>query len=259
MPNSALLRLLVLCWVAAACGPADEPFEVYFAAADRDMPIDCDGGLADLRFYVNELAVLRPDGSRAPVVLADNARWQGQGIGLVDLEDGAAACANGTPDRNDRIVGRVAPGEVAGLAFTVGVPFAPNHADPLSATAPLDDMSMHWHWRSGYKFLRAAIVRDGRRASVHVGSAGCRGAVTAIEGCDFPNRVDVRLGDWRPGMPVTVDLRPLIEALPPDAESVTHCESGPADPACALLMPVFGFDVTTGMQTAPQRVFRTGR
>ncbi len=258
MSISPFPRLLVLCGLLAGCGPADVPFELRFAAASGNAPVDCAGRLADLRFYVTDLAVLRPDGGRARVDLAANGRWQGQGIGLIDLEDGTGSCANGTPDGNDRLVGRVPPGDVAGLSFVIGVPFASNHADPLAAAAPLDDMSMHWHWRSGYKFLRAAATDGKRRVSVHLGSAGCRGAVTAIEGCNFPNRVAVTLPDWRPGKSVTVDLGQLLEAVPVGAEPVTHCESGPADPACAGLMPVFGFDVASGAQVMPQRVFRTG-
>jgi len=246
-------------WLVAACGPADAPFEMRFVAANGGVPADCAGDLADLRFYVSELAVVRPDGRHDTVSLGDNGRWQGQGIGLVDLEGGAGTCANGTPDGNDRIVGRVADGEVAGIAFRIGVPFERNHADPLLAAPPLDDMSMHWHWRSGYKFLRAAVKDGDRRASVHLGSAGCRGAVTAIEGCDRPNRVDVHLPGWRPGVAVAVDLGPLLDALPPDSGPVTHCESGPADPACATLLPVLGFDGRTGEALTEQRLFHTAR
>ena len=75
-----------------------------------------------------------------------------------------------------------------------------NHDNPLTAEPPLDDPDMHWHWRSGYKFLRAGIRTATDGFWIHAGSAGCEGTVGNITGCRFPNRIDVFLPDFVPGV-----------------------------------------------------------
>lgn len=230
---------------------------VHFAAAWGEQPLGCTTPagpveLSDLRFFVSELEFLLADGSRVPTELAGNGRWQAKEVALVDLEDASASCFNGTPDTNDTLLARVPETDYRGLRFVVGVPFAMNHADPLSASAPLDDTSMHWHWRSGYKFLRAGARRPDGRFLLHLGSAGCEGTVPEIRGCRYPNRITVELEDWQPGMTIAVDLQSLLRERGSSPGDI-HCESSPADPDCRALMPALGLDAASA---GSQQLFR---
>lgn len=256
-----LIAISLTSLLLTGCGPGTVPLEVRFVPAWGGGAIDCSGGpdgvsLSDLRFYVSEVALETAGGDSVPVTLADNGRWQGGGIALLDLEDGSGHCANGTADRNDVVVARMPPGKYAALRFTVGVPFDVNHDDPLLAAPPLDDSTMHWHWRSGYKFLRAGYDRQGGALSVHLGSAGCEGTALDVRSCRYPNRFAVRLQGWQPDAVVSVDLREL--ALPDAATryGASHCESSPASDLCHALFPVFGLDPATGRQTAAQGLYR---
>lgn len=231
-------------------------------AAWGDEPLQCTSDaaivrLTDLRFYVGGVEI-GVDGRPVPVELDAHGRWQGEGLALVDLEDATGSCANGTPDANAVIVARVPAGNARGLRFEVGVPFERNHADPLTAAPPLDDTAMHWHWRSGYKFLRAGIESPDADFSVHLGSAGCEGTVQAVRRCRHPNRVAVELPDWRPGAVVVADLRVLADRLPAAADpgAGAHCESGPGNAVCSALLPAFGLDPESGRPAMEQQLFR---
>lgn len=252
------LRISSIVLLLSGCGPGTVPFELRFVATWGGQALDCAGGppgiaLNDLRFYVSELAVTGTDGTSILVELGENGRWQGAGVALVDLEDGSARCENGTPDTNAVIVGMLPRGEYQGLHFTLGVPFASNHQDPLLAPPPLDDTTMHWHWRSGYKFFRAGFDDAESRLSVHLGSAGCTGSVQAIENCTYPNRVSVDLPFNGSGV-ITVDLRELARLDPAPGEAL-HCESGPASEICHALFPAFGLDPASGRPIAAQRLY----
>jgi uncharacterized repeat protein (TIGR04052 family) len=230
---------------------------VPFAATWGGQPFGCTtpvagAALNDLRFFVSELEFGNADGNRTPAVLADKGRWQGNSVALVDLEDAAGSCLNGTPDTNDAVLVHVPRGDYRGLRFLIGVPFAVNHSDPLGASAPLDDTTMHWHWRSGYKFLRTGMQHPEGRILLHLGSAGCEGTVPDIRGCRYPNRFTVELDEWQPGMTISVDVQVLTRAAGASRGDV-HCESGPADPDCRALMPVLGLGDAAG---GPQQLFR---
>lgn len=234
------------------------PFTATLGATELSCGADAEKlQLTDLRFFVFSPTLSREDGSQVRIELGENDRWQNGDLVLIDLEDGRSACQNGTSDTNSLVTGIVPAGDYRGLRFTVGVPFDANHADPLAALPPLDDSTMHWHWRSGYKFLRAGVARDDDSFWIHLGSAGCEGSVRNIRGCAFPNRFDVELPAFEPGNRVRIDLSALVEAAALDDGIPADCASGPAETPCAAAFRVFGIDFSSGTQTAPQQVFVT--
>jgi uncharacterized repeat protein (TIGR04052 family) len=177
-------------------------------------------------------------------------------VALIDLETGEAACINGTPEMFEHVVGVVRAGEYRGLRFTVGVPFSLNHANPLTAGPPLDDADMHWHWRSGYKFLRAGIrtVDDG--FWIHVGSTGCEGTVGHVTGCRSPNRIQVELPEFSPGKSiVAIDLAALAAGINLEDGEPGDCSSGPAETSCVDAFGALGINHATGVQEGSQSVF----
>lgn len=257
-------RLAVLFLAAAlcvACGkPKVElqiPFVAKFAGADIDCQAESDVWLTDLRFYVSDVGLIDQDGHEVPLRLHDDGLWQREDLALLDLEHGSAECVNGTGGVNQVLRGTVASGDYTSLRFTVGVPFELNHRDPLLAQAPLDDAAMHWHWRGGYKFLRAGIRNARDSFWVHLGSTGCEGTIQNIVNCSAPNRVTVRIDDLVPGRDgVIVDLAELVtrDALADGAS--TDCSSGPAEISCTHAFDALGLDHATGKVSSEQRVFK---
>lgn len=112
----------------------------------------------DFRFYVTDVALIDASGRAVPVTLQQDGKWQYQSVALLDFEDKSASCANGTQEVRDRVIGTVPPGTYRGIQFSLGVPFALNHADATLAASPLNLTSLWWNWRGGYKFLRIDLA-----------------------------------------------------------------------------------------------------
>ena len=213
-----------------SCGQWDLPVEIPVVATWNGQPIDCHSegtALTDLRFYVSDLQLVDADGRAHDVRYATEFEWQNDAVALIDLENGEGACQNGTPAIHDRLLGVARARDYRGLRFTVGVPFRLNHANPLTATPPLDDPEMHWHRRSGYRFLRAGISSGVDGFWMHGGSMGCEGTVGHITECRFPNRFDVTLPDFVPGEhTIEIDLAALMADIDLAHGILTDCSSG---------------------------------
>lgn len=184
--------------------------------------------------------------------------WQNDAVAYIDLENGVGACQNGTSELSTYVLGVAKAMEYRGLRFTVGVPFRINHENPLVAKPPLDDPDMHWHWRSGYKFLRAGLKTEDDGFWAHVGSAGCEGTVGNITGCKFPNRIEVDLPDFVVDQhAVGVDLTALVAGTDLGDGVLTNCSSGPPEETCIAPFAALGITFETGEQIGTQSVFST--
>ena len=234
-------------------GCSREPLEIGFEATWGGEAIGCEAGapaLTDLRFYVSEIELLAADGR---IHALDQ-------VALIDLENGNGACQNGTEAIYASVRGEVPAADYRGLRFTVGVPFELNHADPLMASPPLDDAAMHWHWRSGYKFLRAGVRTADDSFWIHVGSAGCEGTVGNITGCRFPNRVTVELPQFDAKEEiVAIDLEALLQGTSLVDGEAGNCSSGPPEETCVAPFRALGIDFPTGTVIGPQTVFSATR
>ena len=250
--------LALLC-VLMGCNEPRTPLEIHFEARFDGAPIDCtsapDGAaLTDLRFYVHDLVLVEGD-RRHDVMLTADSTWQDEHVALLDLEDGTGACQNGSASMNTKVRGRaiaLADGDAVTLEFRIGVPSSVNHANPVTAPPPRNYSIMHWHWRTGYKFMRAGVAYRGDAAWLHLGSARCRGTVTDIRGCDAPNRPIVRLADFNPKDDVVViDLARVFGPTGLGDGEVWSCESGPEERHCRIVFAELGIDFATGAAQGP--------
>ncbi len=254
-------NILALCLAALclSCSRWDLGLEIPFVATWNGEPLTCDSAdpaLTDLRFYVSNPQLVTAEGKARDIGFTVEMPWQNDVVALVDLEDGKGACQNGTAELATQVVGVTRAGEYNTLRFTVGVPFRLNHSNPLTASPPLDDPDMHWHWRSGYKFLSAGVRTASDGFWIHVGSTGCEGTVGNITGCRFPNRIEVELKGFVPGeSQVAVDLAKLTSGVDLSDGMATDCSSGPAEEACDAPFRAFGIDFATGRQDGEQSVF----
>jgi len=254
-----LCILFLFAHVLTACSDRQHEVAIPFAPVFGEENLSCSGNtlaLTDLRLYVSDVQLVSTDGILVDVRLHSDGQWQQPDLVLIDLEDGTGACVNGTSVMNTTLRGLVPAGEYRGLNFTVGVPFDRNHGDPLKADAPLGDSAMHWHWRAGYKFLRAGFRTADDGFWIHLGSTGCEGTVKNITGCRFPNRVQVSLDDFVPGQDiVAIDLAAFIADAALEDAVPTDCSSSPAEDSCATPFNALGLDFGTDLATQDQRVF----
>lgn len=272
-------------WLAAAgccwsgCGveaPADEAVVIQFQAKAGAQSLQCGAGLqglgtakqsaelADLRFYVHDLALIDSAGVAVPVDLdaspwstaatAGSARHQ---LALLDFEDGKGACANGSSAVHTAISGTVAAGHSwKGLQFRLGVPEALNHRDVLTAPAPLNLTSLFWSWLGGYKHLRIDL-QTGPAAGwkLHLGATGCDQTAQGTV-CSHPNQALIRLEKFDLAtQDVVLDLAALLSET---ALGTEHggCMADLDDPLCAPLLHALGLPGSaTETAAPPQRVF----
>lgn len=258
--TARVAALILLAALPLACAEPPMRVQIPFMAVFEGSPIECrDDGFAkltDLRFYVYDVYLTDASGATQKVELtADNA-WQQPNLALLDLENGDGRCLNGTLEVNDSLIGNIAAGDYRGLSFTLGVPFEQNHADPLLAAPPLGDAAMHWHWRGGYKFLRAGFATADDGFWIHLGSTGCEGTLQNISGCRAPNRVTVRLDHFVPGRDVVlVELDALVAGPELDDAMASDCSSGPTEEHCIAAFQALGLDHASGATTGVQRLF----
>jgi len=250
---------LAALWVCSSCSQWDHPVNIPFVATWQGQPIGCDSpdiALSDLRFYVSNVQLVDTEGQSHDVRLATEMAWQNDAVAYIDLETGTGTCQNGTGGLSTYVLGVAKARDYRGLRFTIGVPFRINHENPLTAKPPLDDPDMHWHWRSGYKFLRAGVRTAEDGFWMHAGSAGCEGTVGNITGCKFPNRIEVDLPDFVIDEDaVSIDLAALVAGTDLDDGIRTDCSSGPPEESCIAPFAALGIDFKTGEQTSAQGVF----
>jgi uncharacterized repeat protein (TIGR04052 family) len=216
---------------------------------------------ADLRLFVQDVALLTSDGNEQPLTLDVRAPWQLEQVALLDFEDGSGACLAGTRELNLEVTGQVPNGDYRGLVFSNGVPEAQNHADPTRLPPPLQAGSMSWGWLLGYRFLMAEVAEVGAAdaavpgsALLHVGSTACSGNPSAGGiACGKPNRNRVRLDDFDPDTDaVIVDVASLFDAT--DLTQVTTCHSSGAE--CAPFFERVGIELDDGAPTDGQTLYR---
>jgi uncharacterized repeat protein (TIGR04052 family) len=262
LASKFLLGACLFC--CAACSQSRSPVDIEFVATWNGQPLACgdaEYSLTDLRFFVSEAVLVDAAGAEHSISLTSDGRWQQEHVALIDLENGEGACVNGTQETNTRLAGTTDIADFKGIRFTVGVPFELNHANPLLADAPLDDSAMHWHWRSGYKFLRAGVNTESDGFWLHLGSTACEGTVQNISTCRSPNRVTVQLDGFSPqDQRINVDLAALFEGADFNDGVPGDCSSGPSESACAAPFAALGLPFGGDRDLPIQRsVFQVGQ
>jgi uncharacterized repeat protein (TIGR04052 family) len=228
------LSVILGAFLATACSPPGQSVDIPFVAHWNGAPIDCGSGpvaLTDLRFFVSEPRLGPDDGLAARIVT--DGRWQNAEVALIDLEDGSDACENGSAETHAVLSLSVTGEPQPGFTFRLGVPQSLNHANPLIAEPPLNDSIMHWHWLSGYKFLRAGVETADDGFWMHLGSTACSGTIGNIEGCREPNRPEISIKDLVAGEDIVViDLAELFAGIDLKDASPTRCMSAPGEKSC---------------------------
>ncbi|MCO4099012.1 MAG: metallo-mystery pair system four-Cys motif protein [Gemmatimonas sp.] len=222
---------------------------------------------SDFRFYVHNVRLVNAAGDTVRAALAPQAPWQDADVALVDFENGAGSCANGTAETRDVVTVLAPAGTYRGLAFTLGVPFARNHADLSAQAPPLSLSRLFWSWNGGYKFLRVdmrATQADSAATAwvIHLGSTGCAGeaGAKAPSRCAQPNRAEIRIAGFNPQEDVVVaDLAALLarsDVRRNQPQTAMGCMSAPSDVDCGGLFASLGLSHPNGTGADSPAFFR---
>lgn len=298
---AAVLHQVPLKLSDPALAAGTQTVTIHFQAKVGDRPFQCGESYAlgttatpvkptDFRFYVSDVALIDSSGNAVPVRLEQDQKWQYQSVALLDFEDKSGACANGTSETRNQVIGTVPPGDYQHIRFTLGVPFELNHADATLAPSPLNLTSLWWNWRGGYKFIRIdlataamhgaksnQLIAKGESSShsdhphhpasdqiqgfaIHLGSTACQADANVQQptSCDNPNRAEISL-PFNPTQDViTADLAALVASTnlavnQPDTPA--GCMASPEDLDCMGIMHNVGLPFD-GQPSDGQTFFR---
>lgn len=214
----------------------------------------------DLRLFVQDLALIKQDGSSVPVELEVRSPWQDDKVALLDFEDNTGNCIEGTPALNTEITGSVPPGTYTGVSFANGVPEEINHKDPATVGDPLKaHASLSWGWLTGFRFIKAELSQvapPGQTPGlglVHPGAAGCSGS--AQQGtvmCTRPNRNKIVLNDFDVSEnTVVLDAAAIFAQT--DLAMDAQCHS--SGEFCGPMFSALGIDFGSGKPKDGQSVY----
>lgn len=130
------------------------------------------------------------------------------------------------------------------LAFSVGVPLARNHQDPLQAKPPLNQSDMYWSWQQGYKYLRLELSAADSQWALHLGATGCQSPSPLrppTNPCLAQNRPRIAIA-YQSGQSLSLDLAPLLDGISLSADN--HCMADPNRLSCQTLLPRLGVGAT---------------
>ncbi len=228
-----------------SCGADLNDVDIAVSAQYGEGKLNCDERtsditLTDLRLFVYDLHLIGIDGSELPVSLVADDQWQTSNTALIDLEDGTGNCLNGTAGTNTLLRARYAGTAGKGLIFRIGVPETLNHANPLLAAPPLSDSAMHWHWTTGYKFMRAGVKTADDGFFLHLGSSRCERTVENGIRCRDSNRPEIRVVDFVPGDGLVIDLAVLFQGIDLHDGNAGRCMSGLTETECVPLLQNLG-------------------
>lgn len=125
------------------------------------------------------------------------------------------------------------------IRFTLGVPFAVNHLNPISQPSPLNLPSMFWVWQTGHKFMRLELATNQEQWLFHLGSTGCHSSSVMRapkQACRYPNTFTFELPineDIGSDLTLNFDLAVLLSHL--ELTSLSSCQSEQDNANCQQL------------------------
>ncbi|GAA6614795.1 MbnP family copper-binding protein [Scytonema sp. NUACC26] len=238
----------------------------------------------DFRFYISEITLIDDNNKAIPLSLTQDGKWQYQNVALIDFENKTGACANGTVETRDLVVGTIPQGKYKAIKFTLGLPDNLNHEDSTLAPSPLNLTSLWWNWQFGYKFARIDFAFSAKTQStsknqtqtnqhkhgekeqsnsflIHLGSTGCQAETSSqkpITKCSNPNTSSIILTNFDPSKnKIVVDLAKLVtntNLSQNQPNTPPGCMSEPNDKDCTEIMANFGIPFG-GQSSVKQTLF----
>lgn len=271
-------RLLFAVAVAAlaGCAPTGDSYSIQVQPLVNGSAFSCDSAVTGLgttsastwithfRMFVHDVALVTAEGE-VPLDLTTDGEWQGEGVALLDFDDGQGKCTDANGVTNDLIIGTAPVGtEATGLAFTVGVPKDLNHVDASTAAPPFNDTGLWWTWSGGYKWTRIDFENDaGDPFYFHHGATGCDGNPTDGFTCAYENVTRVVIDSFdAETQTLGFDIGSLFAGNDFDApvdfaagDFVKGCMAFGGDPECVPIFNSMGINFEDASPGPAQTVF----
>lgn len=258
----------------SGCFQNKQPTKILFQPKYRDIALNCEssfsaedgggiksGGLQkwqyqQLQFYIHGVEVNTSKNGWQPWMMTKNSN-QASNVALL-----GETCNESNEDSNWQL--ELAPLEddvaITDIRFTLGVPFALNHLNPLTQPSPINDSSMFWGWQGGHKFMRIELLAKDDDWLFHLGSTGCK-ALSPVRApkseCLYPNRVSISLPFTHQTSTIVFDLAVLIRDI--NLTRKNGCQSAIDEDSCKTLFKNLGMNSNNSNNTLllnEQRMFK---
>jgi uncharacterized repeat protein (TIGR04052 family) len=252
----------------AACSPKSQPIEHKLTELPIELnitpyyaqqAINCDmlfthmaqnWQIERLAFFVSDMQYKLADSEQWQTLSFVKSPWQTPQTALIWYANDCNLTEEGQQQepqqntlQNTRLVMQnFDAGKATMLRFSLSVPFAQNHLNPLTQASPLNNPSMFWSWRVGHKFLRLDISSQAAQQqwSFHLGSLGCESQSSLRppeRACAQPNRfyITIELDSGSELRGLNFDLAALLINI--DMASMPPCMfDASQDASCARLL-----------------------
>jgi len=259
--------MFCLLFLLNGCSQVEELAQVKFNVSYENQELSCDVSfkhlnkqweLQQLQFFISDISLKNKQGNWHSWLMKKN-NHQSHNVALIGEQ-----CGDIKSTFNEwgiALSEQVNIHDFSAIKFTLGVPFALNHLNPLTQPSPLNDSSMFWVWQTGHKFLRLELKNADENWLFHLGSTGCK-APSAVRSprneCLYPNRVEVELtlptqqknkqSDSEQSIKqqaiksfdVNIDLAKLLNGLALNRN--TFCQSSSTNEYCKPLFSSLGLD-----------------
>ncbi|MGS2719780.1 MbnP family copper-binding protein [Paraglaciecola aestuariivivens] len=229
-----VLVISTLLLVLTGCSKSNPVNQLNFELWFNGEPLTCQSFetqeqqwfIRHFAFFVSQLSFTTEQKILQPAL--QNSQWQSQQVSLlmpnlakcsdVKQTDATAAVKSISAASSQAIVFAepIDLEQVTELHFSLGVPFALNHQNPLQQESPFNLPTMFWSWRAGHKFFRLDLHNPQDNWVFHLGSVGCESA-SVMRGpkaeCLQPNRVQYKLNKMQQGTKLVLHLDRLFNGL----------------------------------------------
>jgi uncharacterized repeat protein (TIGR04052 family) len=260
--KKALTLFVFICFITiiSSCSKLDEAESIAIEIWHNGSPLDCNAikshqqvwSIQQLAFFMSNVHLSGENPIQQPQLSV--TPWQTDNVALIqpyladcdkkseEKEDNTAQHnqASSVALKSNNYLQFAAPVDLdssAQLSFSLAVPFALNHQNPLLQASPLNLPSMFWSWRSGHKFFRLDMQGPNKNWVFHLGSVGCSAASTMRspeDECVQPNRVSFHLDKKHNGSKLVMHLDRLMANL--SVQNSGSCLFHSDQQSCTILM-----------------------
>jgi uncharacterized repeat protein (TIGR04052 family) len=243
----AVLALSVCIFFLSSCDNSENSAEknniLYFQPSFNDKALTCNRSISlsgkawhynQLQFFISEIELKHHQGKWKKSSLLISP-YQTDKIALL----GEYCNNNKVKNKGNWLLefdANTALTNTTHIRFTLGLPFAINHLNPLTQESPLNIPAMFWGWQKGHKFLRVEMASNNDNWLFHLGSVGCSAASplrAPKQECRYPNRYTFELPISKENNNIIFDLGALFNKLTITEQS--SCQSSPKINSCQTL------------------------
>ncbi len=203
----------------------------------------------DFRFFVYNPTLIKADGTKVPLTLTNDGKWQRDNVALLDFTDGTGLCDSTGTSTNRALVGTAPSDSYKGFSFQFGLPPKLNHLDAATERPPFNETGMWWTWKGGYKFARLDFKTTGQENFYfHMGATDCTGTTETGFTCAYDYEAVMSFDAFdAKTQAINLDVKTLFAGSDLDAAAnaqagdfVKGCMAFPGDPECKTIFEKLG-------------------